>query len=479
MYRYLAMLSLVFMLCAGPIRTQGQTVSPPSLLNFQGRLAKSNGTPVANGTYSIQFSLYDALTSGTQKWTQTVSGVNVTNGTFAVLLSGFPATTFDGNLWLEIKVGSNVALTPRQQLVSVAYAMKANTVPDGAITTAKLADGAITSSKLSTNFLTAGGDLMGTFPNPSLITNSSLLNKVSGGRVGIEGDSVTVNSPNAITLRLNTNNPNSLIVLQKNRNSLWEFGTTTEGSFYLGNMEYAVMLLQRSTGNVGIGVVNPRAKLDVNGDMMVNNIISSGSDFVLKGRGGGVGNNGNAGRAMVDLGGDGLYLNYANDFGRVVIDSDAIVRGTISATELQATGSDVAEPYNISATANVLPSSGMVVSIKRGSAGKLQVSGSAYDRTVAGIISGANGVKPGLVLRQPGTLADGNIPVASSGRVYCWCNADANGAIEEGDLLTTSNTPGHAMKATDRDRRDGAVLGKAMSTLTKGKGLVLVLVTLQ
>jgi hypothetical protein len=55
----------------------------------------------------------------------------------------------------------------------------------------------------------------------------------------------------------------------------------------------------------------------------------------------------------------------------------------------------------------------------------------------------------------------------------------ANGAIRPGDLLTTSSTPGHAMKVTDHARAQGAILGKAMTSLAEGKGMVLVLVTLQ
>jgi hypothetical protein len=58
--------------------------------------------------------------------------------------------------------------------------------------------------------------------------------------------------------------------------------------------------------------------------------------------------------------------------------------------------------------------------------------------------------------------------------------ADASqGAIKPGDLLTTSAIPGHAMKVTDHLRAQGAILGKAMSALKQGQGLVLVLVTLQ
>jgi hypothetical protein len=51
--------------------------------------------------------------------------------------------------------------------------------------------------------------------------------------------------------------------------------------------------------------------------------------------------------------------------------------------------------------------------------------------------------------------------------------------IEPGDLLTTSGIPGHCMKATDHVKAQGAILGKAMSSLAGGKGMVLVLVCLQ
>jgi hypothetical protein len=48
-----------------------------------------------------------------------------------------------------------------------------------------------------------------------------------------------------------------------------------------------------------------------------------------------------------------------------------------------------------------------------------------------------------------------------------------------GDLLTTSEPPGHALKASDRERSHGALIGKAMTGLSAGRGLVLVLVNLQ
>ena len=82
-----------------------------------------------------------------------------------------------------------------------------------------------------------------------------------------------------------------------------------------------------------------------------------------------------------------------------------------------------------------------------------------------------------MIMSQHGAT-DGKHPVALTGRVYCWCDA-SKGSIVPGDLLTTSNTPGHAMKASDPMRAFGSVIGKAASTLDEGTGLVLVLVNLQ
>src|SRR5207249_466005 len=109
--------------------------------------------------------------------------------------------------------------------------------------------------------------------------------------------------------------------------------------------------------------------------------------------------------------------------------------------------------------------------------GKLKLSDQAYDNRVAGIVSGANGINPGIALHQDGAL-EGGQNVALSGRVYVLADA-TSGAIHPGDLLTTSDTPGHAMRVTEHAKAQGAILGKAMSALKEGKGMVLVLVTLQ
>ena len=160
-----------------------------------------------------------------------------------------------------------------------------------------------------------------------------------------------------------------------------------------------------------------------------------------------------------------------------VFDGRVGVRGNLVASSVQITGADLSEKFDVREEGSGLRP-GMVLSIDPVRPGKLAVSSKAYDRRVAGVISGAGGVSTALLLGQPGSLADGDQPVAISGRVYVWADA-SNGSIVPGDLLTTSNVPGHAMKVAQRSQAKGAILGKAMTGLDSGRGLVLVLVTLQ
>ncbi len=175
-----------------------------------------------------------------------------------------------------------------------------------------------------------------------------------------------------------------------------------------------------------------------------------------------------------------ILLSKTNGVSTIQIYADYLGTGDgrIVTQELQITGgSDLSEQFDITSVDGTARP-GMVVCIDPKNPGQLMPSTRRYDRTVAGVISGAGGVKPGMLMGQKGTAANGRHPVALTGRVFCWADA-THGAIQPGDLITTSDTPGHAMKVADHAQAQGAVLGKAMTTLEKGKGLVLVLVSLQ
>jgi hypothetical protein len=248
-------------------------------------------------------------------------------------------------------------------------------------------------------------------------------------------------------------------------------------------------------GRVGIGTASPSAGLDV---------VFAGATPTIRAQGSAAGLSGPAIRAdNTNPAGIGIWsVTNSTDANLVVTNPGTgdLIRGfsgpgggslafrvenngktTMSVLTITG-GSDLAEPFDIAAGEDqtsepIQP--GMVVVIDPQRPGRLKLSAEAYDRKVAGIISGANGLSPGMVMSAHGAdHADGDHPVALTGRVWCRCDA-SQAAIAPGDLLTTSSLAGHAMKALDPEKAQGAVLGKAMTPLASNTGLVLVLVTLQ
>lgn len=150
------------------------------------------------------------------------------------------------------------------------------------------------------------------------------------------------------------------------------------------------------------------------------------------------------------------------------------VTGNITtAGDLQLFNADCAEDFDIADAGSAEPGTVMVL----GEDGSLYPSRQAYDKRVAGVVSGAGDYKPGLVLdRQPSDRV--RRPIALLGKVFCKVDA-GYGAVEIGDLLTTSETPGHAMKAGDPLSAFGSVIGKALRPLREGQGLIPILIALQ
>jgi hypothetical protein len=158
------------------------------------------------------------------------------------------------------------------------------------------------------------------------------------------------------------------------------------------------------------------------------------------------------------------------------VTGDLSVTGNVSVSGdvmLTGSGSDCAEYFDSAEARCIEP--GTVVVLDREDA--VRESNSAYDKRVAGVVSGAGSYRPAIVMDGRGDRQDRPL-IALTGKVYCKVDAD-QAPVAVGDLLTTSPTSGYAMKATDPQRSFGAVIGKALRSLPSGKELIPILVALQ
>jgi hypothetical protein len=240
------------------------------------------------------------------------------------------------------------------------------------------------------------------------------------------------------------------------------------------------VVLQDTGGRVGIGTANPAATLNV--------VSARTTSFENTGTFYNPALGPHASHIHWGLNGD-WYIRSASGAGNVVLQDTGgkvgigtsdpqfplDVAGLTRTCVLQIKGGcDIAEPFEMSD--GEIPKGSLVI-IDEENPGKLKLAAEEYDTRAAGIVSGANGVNSGISLHQEGVM-DAGQNVALSGRVYALADA-AYGAIKPGDLLTSSGTPGHVRRVADHSRAQGAIVGKAMSGLKEGRGMVLVLVTLQ
>lgn len=436
---------------------------------YQGRLEQS-GAPVS-ATADFQFSLFDAATAGNVvAGPVSVNNISIADGLFAASVD-FGVTAFNGQArWLSIAVrspaggGSFTTLSTRQKLTAAPYALKVPGI-DGFSLDA--ADGSPTDALFVDNSGKVG---IGT-----LTPTHSVHVRTAGPTLALQDTNAAAQQAGYVSYRDNANVERAWV----------GYGTPGSPNFSVINARPSGKIELRTLGgggsvvlptdNLGIGTTTPGYPLHVVSDLnAVLTLQDSGanstqSGFVSFRNGSGTET------AWMGYGTPGsphMSIVNARAGGNIVL--RPLGGGVVQVPVLEITGADLAEKFPASET--LAP--GMVVAIDPQNAGKLCLARGIYNRCVAGVVSGANDFSAGAVLGNlPGH--EDSPPVALSGRVYVHCDA-TTGAINPGDLLTTSETPGHAMKVADFAQAQGAVLGKAMERLAAGeRGLVLVLVSLQ
>jgi len=248
---------------------------PPSV-NLHGRLTNSAGAATV-GSVSMNFTIYDAYTNGNILWTNTTNVVTDSNGIYNVILNNLDAVPFSAQYYLGIKVGSDAEMSPRINLTSAPYAMRANVSEGLLCSSCQVGIGTITpSSRLE----------VGKLANTNEVNLSGVLyvNSTSGN-VGIG-----TTTPNAIdasagktlhvkdggtgwgTIKIEGQNPNLRLRTTRTGLQQWTIwgalntasdfaiSESTDGTG-VGTTRFTIL----PGGNVGIGTTSPNAKLEVTG----------------------------------------------------------------------------------------------------------------------------------------------------------------------------------------------------------------------
>lgn len=163
----LGTLTLICLVVIGIVANEAH--SSPSLMSYQGRLVKADGTPVADGNYTITVRIWSDLTSTDPEYLRWSETLNVASkgGVFAAILgqqNPLNLSVFSGSIvYLELQIGGDDPMTPRQPVTTVPYTFHADlatTVPDASIVTVKLADKAVTPEKIDPTGASANGQAL-------------------------------------------------------------------------------------------------------------------------------------------------------------------------------------------------------------------------------------------------------------------------------------------------------------------------------
>ena len=292
------------------------------------------------------------------------------------------------------------------------------------------------------------------------------VNVISGGRnrvhLGADSQRIEIRDSSGRIIAMMGGGSNIRAGTNGEGGDLFLYPSTTTDIF---NNTQARIHLDGNTGNLNLrdGSSVNRVHLSA-GDQRIEIMNGAGRIIAMMGGGGNIraGTNGEGGDIF-------LYPSTATD---IFNNGQASIHLNGETGDIILSNADCAEDFEFH-DAGVEPGTVVVI----GSQDLLVPCSKPYDKCVAGVVSGAGGYKPGIVLDRHQPSANRR-PVALVGKVYCRVDAQF-GSIEVGDLLTTSSTPGHAMKISDSTRAFGAVIGKALREWPSGSGLIPMLVALQ
>ena len=385
-------------------------------------------------------------------------------------------------LWLGVQPEGQ-AEQPRVRFISVPYALKASdadTLGGRPLSEFVLLSGGEGSGSAKT------ADALATDSSDNLATTNDLNepgNLTVDGSVGIgtagPSSRLHIEGTDSDFRLVRTGGASFLFQPGAGPNATQLRNLTSHGlSFWTSNTERMRVAVN---GNVGIGTLAPDSNLEIAGTEAAFRLVrTGGASFLFQaGAGGnptelrGLTSNpmsfwtSNTEQVRIATNGD-VGIGTTSPSAKLHVAGDVVVDGNLAAKY-----QDVAEWVE----AVGAPTPGTVVVADSLRRNVVKLAEAPYDTAVLGAVS----LQPGLVLGESGP---NKVLVAQSGRVMVKVDA-SYGAIATGDLLSTSPTPGHAMRSDPLNlgelslHRPGTVLGKALEPLETGRGEILVLITLQ
>ncbi len=431
-------------------------------VGFQGRLTDTGGSPVPDGTYEITVRFWTQATGGTNVFTETKQ-VDVTGGLFDMDIDDFEPHLFsdiqdnvltaedEDTLYAEIEIEGET-LSPRRKIPGAAYA------------TALVAGSGVVGQRADADNVTDGG-----YDSALTVVNTEPASGNPGyGLTAISGNAGIYVDNRAGDTALGeseypTDNPDVIL-----------------GGYYAEDLGGTPA--QDTGGGPGVIASDPALNLsDIylrgNDEVHIFKSYSAGATSSFRVYDGtsvdddvqlDLDSNGN-------LAIDGAYTDGGADYAELID-----VEGTEDAYE----PGDVlviSDEVDRAVELSTAPNSTRVIGVYSADPGFIAGAGTPEEQIAqeeqaladAGIEKNSELSAAQIQLIE---TSDGKIEVAIAGIVPVKVT-DENGPIQRGDLLTTSSTPGHAMKAIDP--QIGTVLGKAMGVLESGTGVIEVLISLQ